>query len=130
MFPLAQTSPDPIALKNFLEVAFYLVGGFAATVALWKMLLVKPGKTELAGQPLEFRAASAFATKEEHTKLEQRVAEEASNGAKSRKGLYLSLEQQGKEIAALKTETIHQTRQLTNLDGKMDQVLMRLPRLP
>lgn len=69
-----------------------------------------------------------YVTKEQHAKLEQEFRTEAARQSNSRKGIYNQLEDQGKQIARLETNAEAQTRQLTNLDAKMDQVLMRLPR--
>lgn len=69
-----------------------------------------------------------YVTKEQHAKLEAEFRTEAARQSNSRKGIYGQLEEQGKQIARLETNSEVQSRQLTNLDAKMDQVLMRLPR--
>lgn len=69
-----------------------------------------------------------YALRADHEKLEKKMDEEFKRERLSRKGLYEKVEAQGNAIAAMRASTEAQTKQLTSLDAKMDQVLMRLPR--
>jgi hypothetical protein len=69
-----------------------------------------------------------YALRADHDKLAAKMDEEFKRERLSRKGLYEKVEAQGNAIASLRASTEAQTKQLTNLDAKMDQVLLRLPR--
>lgn len=79
-------------------------------------------------QPLQVAEHQTPVTRTEHEKLAAKMEDEFRRERLSRKGLYEKVEDQGKAIASLKTSSEVQTKQLTALDAKMDQVLMRLPR--
>ena len=66
----------PAGVENFLAIVFYLAGGIAAVVGLYKMM-GKPAPTEtaLANQPITVRADREFASKAEHDALAKRVCE-------------------------------------------------------
>lgn len=129
MLFLAQSTPDAAALKTFLEVGFYLVGGTTACVALYLMLSGKSGKTEVGPNPLVVQEHVAFVTKEEHLRVVKETKDEFAKQASARKAVYERIEQQGKAVAVLQAETTSQTRQLHALDTKIDSLPDRILRL-
>jgi len=101
-------------------------------------------------QPVAVSAHDPYVPLSQHTALRTEFTALAEQRRKDIHGLHLKIETgmdkvrteladefkelreagvtAGKEIAVLKNETTSQTRQLHKLDGKMDEVLMRLPR--
>lgn len=77
MIPLLAQSPAATppadALKSFLEVAFYLVGGLTACVVLWKHLTGKSGETRITPTPLEVKEHTQFATSDELARVEKQA---------------------------------------------------------
>ena len=69
-----------------------------------------------------------YATRAEVEKLEKKLEADSAKQASSRKGIYADLEEQGRDVAALKAEFGAVKGHLSNLDSKIDQVLLRLPR--
>lgn len=70
-----------------------------------------------------------FVDRETYDKDQRTIAEQHRQQAVSRKAIYLELESQGKQIAALQAETSHQTRALHALDTKIDNLPERMIRL-
>lgn len=127
MLFFAEASPSPVALKEWLEVFLYLGGVILCGAGVWKLLLGKPSPTELTNQPVSVRQEHDLVTQDELEKLEKKLEADSAKQASSRKGIYANLEEHGKEIASLKAQFTAVNGQLSNLDNKMDQVLLRLP---
>lgn len=79
-------------------------------------------------QPLGVKQVHDYVTKAEHEKFADQMGIEFGRERASRKGIYEKIESQGRDIVALKSETASQTRQLHQLDGKIDRILERMPR--
>lgn len=126
-FAEVSASPDANALKSWLEVLFYLVGGVTAVVILWQKLSGRSGKREIQ-QPLEVKAHCEYATTAQLAKVEKELKEDLTKGAASRKKMHEEIEAMRVAQARIEVKNDEQSRQLTNLDQKMDMVLMRLPR--
>src|SRR4051812_15701105 len=97
------------ALKDWLAVLFYLVGGATAIVALWKMLSGKNGATEIAGQPIEVKAHAAFATKLEHEQLQKKLDDELGRERGSRKKIHEEVATLQGDLKTLQRETTLQS---------------------
>jgi len=69
-----------------------------------------------------------YATRIELDKVEKTLKEDLTKQASARKKMHEEISDLQGEVRALQTSADFQTRQLTNLDAKMDQVLLRLPR--
>lgn len=67
---LAQTTPPPDAVASWLEVGFYLMGGVAACVLLFKQLSGKSEDTTIKNSPLEVKAHEAAITRVELDKVD------------------------------------------------------------
>lgn len=78
--------------------------------------------------PLIVKAHEHLVTREEHQKLEARMAEELGRERGARKKIHEEIGTLQGDVKVLQSQNDNQTRQLSNLDGKIDQVLMRLPR--
>jgi hypothetical protein len=125
MIPLLAQSTQPLSYQTVGVIVLTLV---LLTRWLWDYNRAKREENALheprANPPLH----KEYVTREQHAKLEQEFRTESARQSNSRKGIYAQLEDQGKQIARLETNAEVQTRQLSNLDQKMDQVLLRLPR--
>jgi hypothetical protein len=128
--PLADFAPpEPTAFAGFCASAAALVMLAYFTVCLiGKLKAEKTHPTRLVGQPISVSQADKFITAEQFAKLEGEMRGEFAKQAAGRKSIYHSIEEQGRKIVALEAECAHQTRQLNRLDGKMDQLLLRLHR--
>lgn len=105
---------------TFVAIAVFLLGAVALVFTVFKR---QP--------PLH----KEYVDRESYTKDREQISAEFGRQARNRKELYDKVEDMSVEneklrgeVAVLRAETQAQTRQLTNLDGKMDQVLLRLPR--
>lgn len=76
MLPLAQAAPSAAALKDFLEVAFYIAGLVTAVVLAWRALTGRPEATEIAGQPISVAAHPGTVTREELKQVHGRIERE------------------------------------------------------
>ena len=97
----AESSPDPIALKQWLEVLLYLCGIILAVAGVWKLLTGKAEPREIANQPLSVKEAHDAATKAELEKLEKKVEAENAKHTSARKGIYQSLDQHAQRISGV-----------------------------
>ena len=144
LFPLAEV--DATALKSFVEVLAYLLGLVLVVAAAIKVFSGRR-PTEIA-QPLVVEKRERFTPVELTEKLqkdldalrEQRRNDVAGLHRKIEEGLqqlHHDLTKEFKEVrsetanqresvAALKAETAAQTRQIQNLDGKLDAMPGRI----
>lgn len=106
------------------SVSFLQIGVFFACVVVVVGLAVGV-KMLLHRDPALHRE---FATREQHAELKKEIEKLDTERRVSVARLHEKTETLSTDIAQLKSETTHQTRQLQSLDSKMDQVLMRLPR--
>ncbi|MCX6953105.1 MAG: hypothetical protein NTV51_13205 [Verrucomicrobia bacterium] len=118
--PEIATSPSPEALKTWLEVLFYVVGGITACVALWKMLSGRAERTEISGQPIEVRAAADLVSKADHEKHLAEIKAELGRHAARRAEIYEEQAAQGGDIKALKAEVAGTKDNLAKVEGKID----------
>lgn len=76
---LAQAAPSGTALKDTLEVVFYLAGLVAAVAVAWGYLTGRSSKTEISNQPIDVRAHPGVVTaaelKQVHGRIERERAE-------------------------------------------------------
>lgn len=79
-------------------------------------------------QPLVVKPHENLVTREQHEALEEKMDTELGRERSSRKRMHEEIAALQSQTAVLRKEAEIQTRQLTNMDQKMDQVLMRLPR--
>lgn len=126
---LAQT-PAPEALKSWLETFFWLGGGMLMSILIWKHLTGKSNTAAVGPQPFIVKGADDFATKPELAGLAKKMDDELGRERGARKKIHEEISELQGDMKGLKITSDHQTRQLSNLDGKMDQVLLRLPRPP
>lgn len=140
--PLLLAEVDPHALKTFFEVGLYVVGAVLAVAALVAVFRRK-GATQIA-QPLVVAAEVRFTPLELHKQLQQDVEALRDQRRADVAGLHKKIEDglsglrtdlasefkevrqesalQRESIAHLKSETAQQTRQILNLDGKVDHL--------
>ncbi|MBL9187912.1 MAG: hypothetical protein JNK23_10560 [Opitutaceae bacterium] len=106
---LAQAAPSASALKEFLEVVFYICGLVAAIVVAWRALTGKATATEIADQPIEVRAHAGTVTREELKQVHGRIERE-------RKEL-------DREILRVENAT---ERRMESLESKLDEQTEKL----
>jgi len=116
-----------VGLGVILRTAQSLREGVARELRSEIENLQRPTPVEVQ-TPLVVTPHAKFTTQEEHEALQAKMEDEFKRERSSRKAIYEKVESQGQAIARLQTETTQQTRQLSSLDAKMDQVLLRLPR--
>lgn len=79
MITLLAQAPSATALKDSLEVIFYLAGLVAAIAVAWGYLTGRSSKTEIANQPIDVRAHPGVVTsaelKQVHGRIERERAE-------------------------------------------------------
>lgn len=109
-----------VALKEWLAIAFYIIGGITACVGLWKMI---------SGQSLEVRAASEYATTAQLARVEQELKADLTKGALSRKKMHEEIESVRIAQARLDEKAEGQTRQLHALDSKIENLPEKIVRL-
>lgn len=73
---LAQASPSPEALKQWLEVVLYIAGSIATCAIAWSYLTGRSGKTSIDNQPIEVKAHSGHATRQELQEAHGRISRE------------------------------------------------------
>lgn len=128
--PLAQLS-----LESVPVLIQFIVGG-SATVFLINQVLTFY-KDHMREQPTP---ANTYATKNELSRVETEMKQsigslsddlkaEASAQAGKRKAIYHQVEQLGRDMAAMKADNTTQTRQLFNVEQKVDRILERMPRI-
>jgi hypothetical protein len=111
------------------------VGGASVSLFLINQALTFY-KSHMKEQPAP---AATYATKQELSRVEADMKEsigrladamtrEVSSQAGKRKAIYEDLEQLGKDMAGLKADNTTQTRQLFNVESKVDRILERMPR--
>jgi Skp family chaperone for outer membrane proteins len=69
-----------------------------------------------------------YATRSELQKMERELKDDLTKQAGARKGMHQQIEQLGRDQAKLEAQNEFQIKQLTNLDGKIDRLLERMPR--
>lgn len=72
----------------------------------------------------------AYASKDDHDKLVAKMEDEFKRERLSRKGLYEKVEEQGRDIASLQTETEKQTEDLADLKAEMKDTQNRIDLVP
>ena len=129
MIPLAQLS-----LESMPSLVTFIVGGSAALFLVNQALTFY--KEHIRERPTP---ADTYATKTElgrvETQLRESIGELADDlkeevGAQAgkRKRIYESIEKLGQDMAAMKSDNTAQTRQLVNLEAKVDRLLERSSR--
>lgn len=126
---LAQ-SPAPEALESWLKTLFWLAGGVAAVMHCYRLATGKASTTTVSPQPLIVKGADDFATKPELHSLAKKMDDELGRERSARKKIHEEIADLQGDVKVLSSKTDTQNRQLSSLDGKMDQVLLRLPRNP
>lgn len=119
LFAAVEASPSPAALKDWLEALFYLCGGILACAGVWKLLVGKPGKTEIANDPMSVRQVHDSATKADLEKLEKKVEASDAKHTSSRKGIYGSIEDHGRKISTLETVAQNTTREISDVKSDL-----------
>lgn len=71
-----------------------------------------------------------YVTRTEVEKIERTLKDDLTKQAGARKEMHKEISDLQGDVKVLQATTDAQTRQLGNIDVKMDQVLMRLPRQP
>ena len=134
-----------LSLESVPSLIQFIIGG-SATVFLVNQMLTF-WKEHMKEQPTP---SNTYATKVELTKVESELKAslgkiekeltdsltelgkdlkaEASSQAGKRKQIYHEIEQVGKDMAGLKADNVTQTRQLFNVEQKVDRILERMPR--
>lgn len=79
-------------------------------------------------QPLEVRAAVDFVKREEHQALAKKMDDELGRERSSRKRIHEEISTLQGDVRVLDNAVKSTNQKLGNLDQKMDQVLLRLPR--
>lgn len=128
--PLADITPTPEALASWLAVLTYLCVTIAAVVVAWRYVSGRSDATVIKPQPLIVKGADDFATKPELAGLAKKMDDELGRERSARKRIHEEIAGLQGEVKVLANQGEYQSRQLNNLDNKMDQVLMRLPRPP
>ncbi|ACB76689.1 hypothetical protein [Opitutus terrae] len=70
-----------------------------------------------------------YITRDEVEKIEKRLTDDLTKQAGSRKDIHKDIDQLRVGQGRLEVKTEELGKQLTNLDDKMDRVLLRLPRI-
>lgn len=144
LFPMAEV--DATALKSFLEVLAYLLGVLLVVGAAAKLFMSKR-PTEIA-QPLVVEKRERYTPVELteklqkdldtlreqrridvaglHRKIEEGLQQLHNDLAKEFKEVREQAAAQRESVAALKADTATQTRQILNLDGKLDEMPGRI----
>lgn len=99
----ADGSPDPAAIKQWLEVVAWLAGIAVAVAGAWKLFSGTPHRSEIVGQPLEIKAAPGVASADEMKQVHGRIARE----------------RQEIEAQIARVEQVTE-RRLDKLEGKID----------
>lgn len=73
---LAQASPSPEALKQWLEVVLYIAGSIATCAIAWSYITGRSGKTSIDNQPIEVKAHAGSVTREEYDQTHGRISRE------------------------------------------------------
>ena len=118
MLMLADGSlPDmhPNAVREWMEIFFWLVGGLLGVVALWKML--KGEKPLLLRQPLEVKFHEVIATKEEVAKIELDLRNQMKE---LRTYVHEAIHEIAQNVNALKLAQINQTTEMRDLFDGLD----------
>lgn len=124
-----------LSLDTIPSFVVFIVGG-SATIFLINQVLTFY-KAHIKEQPTP---ANTYATKVELTKVETELKDdidslttaltnEANSQAGKRKKIYENIEQLGRDMAGLKADNVTQTRQLFNVEQKVDRILERMPRI-
>lgn len=117
---LAQSTPSADAIKDWLLVLFFLLGG---GVAVKKIFFEKT-----TPQPLRVKADDQFVTTTSHDKDIKEIKDELKRHGARRAEIYDTQKEQGAQLAALDEKTDLMNAQLVRQEGKIDRILERLPR--
>jgi phytoene dehydrogenase-like protein len=123
-----------ISFEAIPSFVMFAIGGSAALFLINQALTFY--KEHMREKPVP---AATYATKTELAKVENdlkdsltslslELKEEAQAQAGKRKAIYAKIEQLAHDTAGLKADNATQTRQLFNVEQKVDRVLERLPR--
>lgn len=129
LMPIAQ-----LALDTVPAFVTFVVGGSAALFLVNQALTFY--KEHIKERPAP---ADTYATKTELSRVENQLREsigeladdlkdEVGAQAGKRKRIYESIEKLGQDMAAMKSDNTAQTRQLVNLEAKVDRLLERSTR--
>lgn len=114
-----------------LAVILRFLRDFRSNLAKELTLQINSGKQPApveVQQPLIVKAHESLVTREEHTQLSTKMNEELGRERGARKQIHQEISDLQGDVKVLKSQNDSQTLKLTQLDGKMDQVLLRLPR--
>lgn len=147
---LTDTHFTPAQLVTWGAIGVFVIGGGLLGFQKLRSSLAKELKMELqsmhkappitvANSPLDVREHQETTPLPLHKELDKRVeslreevherfAEAARSSAESRGKIYDLLRDQGNDISALKATSSVMSARVGQMDGKIDQVLLRLPR--
>lgn len=126
MLLLAQASPSPAALKEWLEVLAYLCGVIAAVVVAWGYLTNRAGKTELANQPIDVRQHPGTVTRKEWEETHGRISRERKEVEEKIKAL---ADQSERRTHALELKIDTNTEVTAATGATVDQMNLQLQQL-
>lgn len=116
MIPLLAESATTFTAGQLGAAIGILVLGLGVIIAWRKVFQADP--------PLH----KEYVRRDELEKIERALKEDLTKQAGARKGMHQEIAELQGDVRVLQRDTEAQTRQLMIMDGKMDQVLMRLPR--
>lgn len=118
-----ETSPDPLAIKQWLEVIAWLAGIAVAVAGAWKLLSGSPHRSEIVGQPLEVKAAPGIASAEELRQVHGRIAREREEVEAQIARVEQATE---RRLDKLETKIDDNTRLTAEMSGQLGQVNQNL----
>jgi seryl-tRNA synthetase len=142
MIPVLAELPDFAWITGGAVVVFIVVA-FGASIVLREMRELRSNLADEIGrqlesakqaqpvavqQPLIVTAHEKHVTREEHAALTQRLDDELGRERGARKKMHEEIASLQGDVKVLKSQNETQSRQLSTMDQKMDQVLLRLPR--
>lgn len=117
-------APDAHALKEFLEVAFYLVGGATAVVLLVNQF--RTPKQEILNSPLEVRQRPGVATDEELKQLHGRLERERAEVDAKIEGVRADAERRLDKLETKIDANTAISSEMRGVVGQMNQTLSRV----
>lgn len=143
MTPLLAQMPD-VAWLAVAAVVIFLFAALGGSIFLREMRELRTNianelKREIDAakeaqpvsvqQPLVVTPHEKLVTREEHDALAEKMDDELGRERGSRKLMHKEIADLQGDVKVLKSQNETQSRQLATMDQKMDQVLLRLPRL-
>lgn len=126
MMPLAQASPSPQVLKDWLEVVLYLCGIILAVAGVWKLVTHGASKTEISGQPIDVRQHPGTVTRDEWEQTHGRISRERREIDAEIKRVELAAEKRADRVEAKLDGNTAMTAEMQGEVKHMNQTMNNL----